>query len=346
MKKILFSVAILAVAASCSKNEVVDMPQTNEIGFSTLNSNVTTKVANVNAVGKSGTAGSSDNYTVYAVEESSASAWYISDLDITPAATSGNTDSFASSTATYYWPADGASNKLAFYAFAPAAESGQLTEGTASYSTPTIPLTYKVNTTASKDFTIATPITGAYYTSGTEYSGADANGQVNLKFNHMLSKVMLKVVLDTDLAVDHKFTLTDATISVKNHTVAVDAADDTFAQTLSGETTLTDYTYGFSAPATAATSMTGLQELMVAPQESSTDNLTIQLNDLEITNSTGGVYYTEQDPIYTTTQALVKGYAYLITITINAGTKITFSSEITSTGWGSDNDVTLNGTNI
>ncbi len=85
---------------------------------------------------------------------------------------------------------------------------------------------------------------------------------------------------------------------------------------------------------------------MVAPQESSTDNLTIQLNDLEITNSTGGVYYTEQDPIYTTTQALVKGYAYLITITINAGTKITFSSEITSTGWGSDNDVTLNGTNI
>ena len=76
MKKILFSVAALALVASCSKNEVSEPigAKQNPIGFSTLNSNAT-RTANE---GES-------NYTVYA-QYSDASlmtsfpgAWYIED---------------------------------------------------------------------------------------------------------------------------------------------------------------------------------------------------------------------------------------------------------------------------
>ncbi len=174
MKKILFAVAMFAVAASCSKTESVDVVGTkqNPIEFETLRY-VPTKAANDD----------SDNYKVYAqyTDASKLSAWFIDGHDYT-------SSNAPTPVAYYVWPSDGT---LDFYAYSPAGSTSIApTVVEPESTTPTkgsVSLAYTVPASADEDFTVATPVAGL------------SEGTVALTFNHMLSKVLFEVRLSDDL---------------------------------------------------------------------------------------------------------------------------------------------------
>ncbi len=183
MKKILFSVAALALVASCSKNEVSEPigAKQNPIGFSTLNSNAT-RTANE---GES-------NYTVYA-QYSDASlmtsfpgAWYIEDHELTSGDVAVGLNS-------YYWPVE----SLDFYAFAPSSvvETAVSPELAAPNKKGTLKIDYTVPVGAGEDFTVATPVTKTY----SEKEGSDNGNGVPLKFNHMLSKLVISAAIKSEI---------------------------------------------------------------------------------------------------------------------------------------------------
>ena len=174
MKKLFFSVALLAMVASCSKNEVLDngTSSENQIGFSTLNSSVT-RSANE----------SKSNYTVYAQyttsgDNDSVEKWYIDDYEI-----DGVTDSPVNNKS-YSWPI----KSLSFYAFAPSSvvETGVKP----SYGHGSLNIDYTVPDNAKEDFTVATPVDKIYDPLSTS---------VSLKFNHLLSKIKIHANINSQI---------------------------------------------------------------------------------------------------------------------------------------------------
>ncbi len=321
MKKILLSVAILAVAASCSTNETVSVSSTNSIGFSTLNDRVT-KVANTNAAGTDGATTNSD-YTVFAGLTGNTTGWYIDDATL-------SSDDIANGT--YYWPSG--SSTLDFYAFAPAHDNSMLV--LSDVATTSLGLVFTVPTAANVDFTIATPVllASSTGTDGTSGQGTVTSGKVSLQFSHMLSKATIDVALSDGLDDEYVMTFGDITFTAENNTVTTDAVAAK-GVVITGASSQVDaapaYTYAISESATAATSFTGIQELMFAPHATSVA-CKINIANVTITNTKTGEVIVNAQPIeYPITSLTTEaGTAYNFIITISADktglTEITFSS--------------------
>ncbi len=195
MKKLILSVAILAVAASCSKNEMTELAPSlqNEIGFSTLNDRVVSKAANDD----------DDDFRLFAhMQNSTVNEWFIKDY--VEHASDIDEKAYAPVGGPYYWPADGIYSDIVFYAYAPYfTTGGNVVETTAKVDTSTttdITLTYTVPATADEDFTVAAPVTATYDADDDKVyedaEGASVEDDVPLVFSHMLSKVTFKVQLD------------------------------------------------------------------------------------------------------------------------------------------------------
>ncbi|MFI3278279.1 MAG: fimbrillin family protein [Rikenellaceae bacterium] len=324
MKKLLFSVAILAVAASCSKNEAPDVATSasNAIDFATLNN--LAKSANDD----------DQLYRVYATQTGVTGAWYINgDYSIADGTALQNT---------YYWPADETS--LNFYAYAP------YTAATVSaVAAESISIEYTVPTTADEDFTIAAPIL------------AQTANTVALKFAHQLSKATVEVVLAKDLVdagykltMDAKVEAADAigTEGVDGYVPAVAAQDaatvelSVFGTTATYNVMAQSVTYPAGLP-TALTSYTkdyADNYFIFMPQ--SAEDCTISVTGVTITDPSEkviaqsvalGTYTITEDDL---ANGFEQNYNYAITLTIDEksittdgpifGDAIVFSAETLS----------------
>lgn len=326
MKKLLFSVAILAVAASCSKNEVVEALQTNAIGFSTLNDRATKAANDVETA---------VSYQVYAISGDNTDVWFINDV------VSGEN---VAAKGPYYWPTSG--EKVDFYAYAPAT-STNITPGTAVAATPTIPLTYVVPTGAQEDFTVATPLK--------EYTSASASNYADFTFTHMLSKVTVEVKLSDAFANTHFIsdgtkdgytseddeTYTDAPFTAKltpvYNTFTVDAAAATPAPSIASG---------------SAVAHSGFTSFYIAPQ--AFEGCKLQINGITVrNNNTGATFFPSGIGVDLTEltmdgtelgnedAAFAAGTHYVFTVTIDGtatedgkdpAVQILFSAD--TAGWG------------
>lgn len=327
MKKLFFSAAILAALASCSKEEAVDMSQSKQIGFYSLNDRVTTKAAN----------DSGESFRIFATKGETASAWYIKDhVDYGTSATA-----LAPENGPYYWPTDGSA--ISFYAYAPYNSGGtnnvteSLTDATA------ISLTYTVPSGAQEDFTVASPqaIASANF---------PTDGTVDLIFKHMLSKITVKVEpSDTfdinnyisdgtgEVDTDSPFS---ATFTAVSNTITVDATEATpvaKAATNVGDVLAYD----------------SQRSYYIAPQDFA--NCSLQINGITIRDkATHSELFSGDLDVITfdgselngVGAAFESGKHYVFTVTIDAAStdlvEIQFTAE-SSANWGdSDTEIEVN----
>ncbi len=313
MKKIILSAAILAVAASCSKNEVVDLPKANQIGFYAMNDNVT-KVANDVATGV--------DYKVYAnviKAGTPATSWLINDdvVGTTDLATAGP----------YYWPM-ATDEVVDFYAYAPA--SAVITDLVAtSGATTAVTFGYEVPAGAQEDFTIAGKCDDYTVTQET----------ANFTFAHKLSKVTIKVDLTDELKTSG-YTLDpnyESAISVFQTKSAVDVCNETLTPATTA-TTLTAY------------DVDDTNVYYIMPQ--ATENCQIQLQDIKVNHTSGSSLFGDavvdlkEITLGATAMSgadFAEGKHYVVTVTVGGDatteddktlTVIKFSAA--SADWGTD----------
>ncbi len=326
MKKLILSAAMLAVCASCAKNEFEEIGKpATAIGFSALNSRAT-KVANENADA------TNSNYTVYAAISGTTDAWFMADEKVTVATGATTETADDATTNDYYWPTD--AQTLSFFAFAPDASDDNVTS--AATAATGLTATYVVDADAAEDFTVATPITGATYADPNgAATGTVTAGKVPLSFNHMLSKATMKVTLTdgTSTPTGYTCTFTSIDFTAKNNQVVANVYAGT---TTSVDVSGTDLTYNYviARSTTAATAFTGTQELFFAPHDATAttnvtaDGCTIVINGLKVMNASDLVIY-NKDMTFTldNTVTFEAGKQYLFDIAVNVFTnKITFSS--------------------
>ncbi len=315
MKKIIFSLAIIMAAVSCSHNDVSNNSSTSAdaISFSALKDRVMSKSATDN----------DDIYQVYATQEGVTTGWYINDNT-----TDGTSDLL---TQTYYWPADGST--LTFFAYAPS--GSDYIDDTSTASTE-VAFTYTVGTAATEDFTIATPVV------------SQSSGDVSLVFSHMLSKVSIDVSLTDDLT-SAGYTLSwdgDAVLSVATNSSSYTyTVGDAAIPTAVDATSDTDIAYtGSGSTSTSAASF------MIMPQ--SAVSCTIDLTGVSITDPSGKEINTTDDKVlstYTITSddltLFVAGVHYSITLVVEEetddllGSQITFTSS--QTDWVDEDELEL-----
>ncbi len=266
MKKLLFSVAILAVAASCSKNEVVEMPQSNAIGFSTLNDRVVSKAAND---------GNAD-FRVFA--DNGGADWMIDDYVVNTTTIDGTAE--APAEGPYYWPTD--ASAITFYAYAPYDSDGTNTvDPTESFTNGagSLSLAYTVPAGAQEDFTVATPVP---YNPSAEVDAVayPETGVVPFVFQHMLAKITVNVDLETEFSKTNTLASTahTATFTATNVNKLVVDATGVAATTYSLVVTNNDNVYS------------GKLSYYIAPQNFA--GCILQLNDILVqqTNSEKAVF--------------------------------------------------------
>lgn len=338
MKKILLSVAVLATLASCSQNEVVDLPQSNEIGFRTLNDRVVSKNANDNETPV--------DFRVFAQKVGS-EAWSFVDY-----VTDGATTATAPAGGPYYWPTDGSTMK--FYGYAPYEDGNTVTESAATAGT--VNLAYIVPAGAQEDFTVATPVESIPDAETKEY--ADTN--VAFTFNHMLSKVSVKVELEDEFGDKNFISVNEKT--EPNPATAYNDNDAEFTATFTAlkNAIAVDATASDPAPAAATvdanTSLaySGVQSYYIAPQ--AFKDCKLQINGITIRdNATKSVMLSGDLKELTLTGAEIEGKTdvefeagvhYIFTITISGESidapEITFTANTAE--WGADVNVGVNQT--
>ncbi|MFI3302725.1 MAG: fimbrillin family protein [Rikenellaceae bacterium] len=321
MKRLILSVAVLALAASCSKNEVteVSVSQQKVIGFTNLNDRVT-KAANQD----------DEDYMVYAMSSTDATAWFMEEQ----VSGSGDTLDAITDGSVYFWPATGYT--VNFYAYAPY-ESDNL--DVADTALDALTLEYTVASTAAEDFTVATPIIGA---DAENQGGTSTNqtGGVPLVFSHMLTKATIAVNIEEALT-DYYYTFTSATLNVVSDVVTVTLGNTTTAPVGVQTGSAASYTSSLTATeaeytATPATSTA----MLFAPQAAATaeGQYSVTLAGLTIYNASGTIVYPAKDTKYefAVGQEFKAGTSYAITLTISAADEdlfassdaITFSSSI------------------
>ena len=279
MKKILLATVAVVILASCSNNESEMLKNpANEIKFTNLNDRVT-RVAN----------DAGDDYQVYAELTTSASAWYINDV------IDGTLNTAAAGP--YYWPAGSAT--LDFFSYAPAGT----TNATVSDTHPTLSITYTVPTTADEDFTVATPLVGL-----DENAGSGLDGTAEFQFEHMLSKITVRVSLKTPELSAYDLDLTNAT---------ADLVVDNNTGTLNAKATAP----AFGSITGGTTTYSGDSIYMIMPQALSTTT-TLQIKDVIITKN-GVNYYVGDLKLYEFTGSEIPGGAFA------KGTHYVFNFEIT-----------------
>lgn len=291
MKKILFSAAILAAVASCSKTEVTETYNSEEIKFSTLNDRTTTRTP---------TDAEADNYKLYATTgiHSSATAWFIK--DVTTSVGNGTTADVLAN-APYYYPAATADGAVTvnFFAYAPAVSDG-VQSSTLVETCPGVAFDYVVS--GKEDLTIAT--------------ASQTSGDVALTFAHQLAKVTIDVDVDSDLegAGYYISSVGDITFGTQTSAFSLGVVAGTQA-TVSSSTTdkAADYTNDRNT------------DFYIAPQTST--GCTVTVKDVVILANDGSPLFSGDLNAYTiaasdvTGDLFVKGSYYKIAIEVSSATK-------------------------
>lgn len=298
-KNLILMGAAIAALSSCTQSEVLDVPESKAVRFSsfvdkptrTVTEVTSTSLTNFYVFGKFGTDGNYGN-TAY------------------------NNESNAQ---TYYWAAAG--NKYRFGAYANG-ENGKLTSNQVSFSPAagtngTLTFTnYAPQDNAGKDLVAAIPTT--YTVTGSE----NAQTKINLNFKHLLSQVKFT------------FKTTDAdTYTLRIHDIKITNAISTATCTFNGTdiswegNTKVDYTYdGIDDIADASASYQGSSVEMVIPQ-SNTDNIKVTFSatvsgggfaEPKTGNFEANLNYAKGDVSATTDNTWTPGYRYNYIATINA----------------------------
>ncbi len=249
MKKVIFlSMIVCAISVGCSNNEEYTKESQEAISFNSLRDKVQTRAANDSA----------DNYYAYAIIDGYTDWYFNTEVNTTTGATD------------YYWP-QGAT--LDFYSFCPVPTADNIVVGTTTPGTE-IPITYTVPTTADQDFTIATP--------ALDKSGPNP---VHLAFNHMLSKISIKVELVDTLT--SSFTLASGWTSELSMLYTSATTDAVTAVAATNAT-------GWTLPSTAPTSLTTYSSdstFIVMPQAVAGN--TLRIMGVTINTNPGGEKYFE-----------------------------------------------------
>lgn len=177
--KNLMILGAVTLLTGCSQN-VVDEPMRSdkEITFTHLNARITRSSGF-----SDGANDNRDNYKIYAsLSEEELSKWYI--VDDVCGKTLGAWTVNQPLKGPYYWMTPDVT--FNFYAYAPSSVEavGNPGEG--------LRINYKVNEKADEDFTIAEPVHSTFAQTG-------GTGMVNLKFYHVLSKIVVSVKLSDEL---------------------------------------------------------------------------------------------------------------------------------------------------
>ena len=309
-RRIFLLISLIALLTGCSNNES-DFDtrfQEKEISFNTLRDKVIAKAAN----------DSNNNYYVYAYITGHTN-WY---FDTSVDASTGET--------TYYWPQSGTVN---FYSFCPVPTADNIVVGTTDPGT-SIPITYTVPATADQDFTICTPV----------LNQAAILTAVPLSFNHMLSKIYVQLVLDSELS--SMYTLKD-TWECDLFVLYTSGTTDAITGRATSDST------GWTLPTTAPdalTTYTNDSTFIIMPQPVINTNtpLGLQITNVTIETSNGDTYFVgplekvefTSENISVNDFGAGKQYNLVLTITESShgGTgntsifngKITFSSSVAS----------------
>lgn len=264
MKKGLFVLGVaVAALASCTQNEVVDIPQNRAIGFNAFVNNQTKAVAEVE------TATIGTDYYVFGNYGTSGS-W------------SGQSFNNEISTAEYYWQAG---QTYRFGAYKDGAAKNTSVQFDAANKKLTFPNYTPVDT---KDLIAA--VTGDF---AADTYIANSN-PVGLNFKHLLSQV--KLTFKTDAAAVYNMTITNVQIngalsqSTATYTDGVVAWDPSVAST--GTTTNDGYSYtALSNGGKISAEVTSEQSKLVIPQ-SGTDALTVTFTATISGEATGTANFT------------------------------------------------------
>lgn len=360
MRKLILSVAVLAVIASCAQNEVSDVSATSltPITLASLNDRVATRAANDN----------SDNFMVLSRLSSvnstttGISGWYLQDVFSATTSTA-----VSLSNTTHYWPT-GESETLDFLAIAPtpydtdgkldarfpeadATDAGQYNiHNFTDYNGGDVAFTFK-SADGQTDLTAARTLDVAKQTS-----------DVGLQFSHLLAKIKINVTLYqpeddysspsmTGHVLNNGFPGTEDTNTYlqttfnahtqrgiyhlnmdgdNDETIAALVAEDNDARALPG------FGYYTHPAVTSALDMSPLysgQDLNIVPQ--SAVGCVIRLSDMIVTTNTGSNFFTQASggymnytiqggDIYTTDQTEADyfhpGYVYVINLVLDANT--------------------------
>lgn len=297
-KNLILMGAAIAALSSCTQSEVLDVPESKAIRFSSFVDKPTRAVTEVTGLTNFyvfGNFGTDDSY--------------------------GNTAYNNESNAqTYYWAATG--NKYRFGAYANG-ENGKLTSTTQVSFSPTAETdgtltftNYAPQDNDGKDLVAAIPTT--YTVNGSE----DGETKVNLTFKHLLSQVKFT------------FKTTDAdTYTLKIHDIKITNAISTATCTFDGTDiswegdTKVDYTYdGIDDIADASASYQGSSVEMVIPQPN-TDQIKVTFSatvsgggfaEPKTGNFEANLDYAKGDVSATTDNTWTPGYRYNYIATINA----------------------------
>ena len=166
---------IICLFAACTDSITdgwTDSMDKKPITFTSLRHKVITRYANDNH----------SNYQIYGFTEGENSkGWSINSV-VSPGAGTDGSDYIHNGS--YFWP--GNNKNVLFYAYSPDTVISGIKSVITDAATPSIDITYQVTDSAQTDFTIAIPLT------------LDS-GNVNLQFQHMLSKIIVNAKLSDDL---------------------------------------------------------------------------------------------------------------------------------------------------
>ena len=212
VKVILFAGAAVLALAACSKNEVVE---TNDhaIGFSNYIPKTVTGRADATFVNGNDLV-SGQKFVVYGYNQkaddfsTTLKPTFMPGVEVTYKG--GNTLETAGSneySPTRYWPKDEANNKLAFYAYYPKENGGEITPNvTAGLGTYNVKV--PADPASQSDFLVSDLKVDQVYSKTT-----DKKGVVELLFRHQLAKIIFRVKTDET---DEHSSITLNSLTIKN----------------------------------------------------------------------------------------------------------------------------------
>ena len=217
MKRLIFIASLAMLAVGCQKTEIQNEVLT-PIGFSTEVGKQTRAIADGQTTGA--TAGGyllDQPFAVYAYGWQNSAANQdpvMSNVEVSQQTrTNGNNQVdvwAATGNVKYYWPND-PTTTLNFYAYSPAAQTGNAStslvahqtfatgdgNGVSHDETDGFKLTNYTHTNMYVDFMVATPVLGATYSEpDANGDNQDSDGTVPMLFNHQMTQILFKVTTD------------------------------------------------------------------------------------------------------------------------------------------------------
>lgn len=265
MKKGLFVLGVaVAALASCTQNEVVDIPQNRAIGFSAFVNNQTKAVIPVTSI-------NSSQFYVFGEYATTTDSW----------TKEGSAFNNETGDATYYWEP----NKT--YRFGAYANGVSGKVGNASFDAATKTLSFPAYTPEDLDLVAAVSTDVA---SGNATESSNSNS-VALTFKHMLSQV--KLTFTTDAASTYQLTISDVSISKAVSTADGTLVGDAGTPTWGGTTTSNGYAYEeFNDGGQLVSKNVPVNQVKLVIPQNNTDNITVTFTATVKAEGTGTTTFT------------------------------------------------------